>query len=276
MRYFALLIIVLISTGCASCKSKADPQLDMYKFETKDIKEPATQMKPIVHEKQTYDPIFKPKGHPTTSMPRYAPRTEESVPTPVSVQVAQPIIPKVYKPVKVITKDRDYEEVRLGNIEDDIPAKMKVGDKVVVTVKITNDIKDKSTKSTELPVSSDMKVELKYDKKDFIVDNRSAEIQKVDARFGKSIWSFDVTPIRSGKRVITVEASMVFKSIPKVIPISRKEVIVDSSPWYSMMLWSAKNFDKIMGILGSGGFISVVTWLIKRRQKQLIRSYKIE
>jgi hypothetical protein len=183
-----------------------------------------------------------------------------------------------------IAVERALSKLPRGDLYHAIPLKMKVQKQSVIeagiTPKISQRILDEFVKRPYLQVKPGVKyspsgVEMKLITRKDDFDVLSLHMQEKQRILNESPgkWKWLVTPLKSGKKLITIQAVVYVKnpeskekeSFP--YEVFSQEISIESDPAYSFNQFLSTNWDKVIGlIIGSGSLASGVTWWLGQRK----------
>jgi len=156
--------------------------------------------------------------------------------------------------------DEEIEELSVGKILFNPPKIMKVGVIERIEVRISQNINEDLTerlkgrgfpKVEEIIVGTVMKVKLSGD--DFRIESHSEEEQYIHSA-GYTQWEWDVTPLKSGNRVIRLSVAVSvyldkFGEKTKNLPVMEKEIHIKVNISYSFFNFIKKYWQWIVGTI---------------------------
>jgi hypothetical protein len=194
--------------------------------------------------------------------------------------------PKLLDPDEVmdIAVERALSKLPKGDLYHTVPLKMKVQKQSIleagITPKISQKLLGEIKKSPYLQMKhgvqyspSGVQMQLITRKEDFeVLPLHMQEKQRILKEIpGK--WKWLVTPLKSGKRLVTIQAIVYVKnpankekeSFP--YEVFSQEISIESDPAYSFNQFLTTNWDKVIGlIIGSGSLASGATWWLGQRK----------
>lgn len=236
-------------------------------------------------------PAFTP-----SSTPMPLPSLQQTTPAPPS---PTPALPSIESSIldKELEKQleqqkatkRRYEKViealPVGQCFHNIPVNIKANVSVIVKVGLASSVTDQLLNQLDIKDDVNIAEDIRYDplgveiKLD--VDNNKmksrpiTEGRKPIIPGDPAIWIWELTPIKRGKTVITIQALVDLK-IPGVedpykraVPVFSEEREIQINPSYTLSQIIANNWKEISGlVVGSGSFAAFYKWLIERQSQK--------
>lgn len=154
----------------------------------------------------------------------------------------------------------EINQLSIGKILSNTPKIMRVGIKERIEVQISQNVKEDLTKRLrgtgfpqveEIIVGSAMKVKLSGDT--FKIESFSDEQQPINSS-GYAQWEWDVTPLKSGNRLIHLSVSVSihldkFGEKTKSLPVMDKEIYVKVNLRYSFCNFIKNNWQWFVGTI---------------------------
>ena len=141
----------------------------------------------------------------------------------------------------------ELNRLPIGKIVFNPPEVMKLGIKDRIEARITKDLQENILaslkgrgipQSEQLKISELMKVRLSGDDFNIIALN---EEEQIIARTGFTEWAWDVTPKKSGKKIlhlhVTLRIRLPFGEERKDHPVLDREIVVEVNPAYSVKIF---------------------------------------
>ncbi len=183
------------------------------------------------------------------------------------------------KPAELDELDREMAKLHEGKILFNPPSEMKQGKRERIEARVSfedigvalsQDLKGRAAPQIEpVKVSSIMKVILTGDQDAFAIEQFGADEQIVKGRpFAQ--WSWDVTPLQSGKRSLHLQVTAVVsvagqdKTIG--IPVIDKKIQVHISPWFASKRFVSNNWQWLWTVIvvpGAGLF-----WGLRKKKRR--------
>jgi hypothetical protein len=183
--------------------------------------------------------------------------------------------------------ERALSKLPRGDLYHSVPLKMKVQKQSIIEAGIAPRMSQKILDELQKRPYSQIKQGIKYSpsgvemklitrKDDFDVLALHMQDKQRILKESPGKWKWLVTPLNSGKRLVTIQAIVYVKnpankekeSFP--YEVFSQEIAIESDPAYSFTQFFATNWDKVIGlIIGSGSLASGVTWWLGQRKKKV-------